>query len=56
MQGTEQRAGDNRLGVLVSSWTSTLGTRYLLGQAGAHRLVDQHGLHLLQQVLRFVKV
>ena len=56
MQGAEQRAGDNRLRVLVSSWSATVGTRHLLSQAGAHLLVDQDGLHLLKKVLRFVEV
>src|SRR5207302_11096088 len=30
VQGAEQRAGDNGLRVLVSSWSATVGTRHLL--------------------------
>jgi hypothetical protein len=56
VQGAEQCADDDRFRVLVSSWSATVRTRHLLGQAGAYLLVDQNGLHLLEKVLRFLQV
>jgi len=53
MHGPEQRAHDNGVHILVSSRSATVGTRHLLGQAGAYLLIDEHVLDTSQQILRF---
>jgi hypothetical protein len=55
-QSAEQCAHDDGMRMLVGPRSATAGARHLLGQACTYLLVDQGCLHLLQKLLRFVKV
>jgi hypothetical protein len=51
MQDTEQRAHDDRIGVLVAPGPAAVRAGHLLSQAGSDLLTDHDLLHLLEHVL-----